>query len=170
MTTLRPNKLDAHLRYTCPKCNTHRWLSQVEAETPGYKFVCTECRSVYQLEPVIVKVTKSSATIKPVYEEKKVQPAKPIPAPPIYQHTALDTGIQFIDNTFTAVAEPPKATVKDKVVHTSPTVFSSLQKVKNVLVPHGYKAREIEGAIKNIPGADKLSVEDLIKQVILTLG
>lgn len=50
---LKPNKIEAHLRYTCAnhECRLDHWLSLQESQTSNFKIVC-ECGAVYRPKKV----------------------------------------------------------------------------------------------------------------------
>jgi hypothetical protein len=47
------------LIYRCGKCDSEYWVSHIEAQTPGFMFVCGSCRTPNHLEHVKVKCVVS---------------------------------------------------------------------------------------------------------------
>ncbi len=54
MSKLLPIGYSLDLKYKCPKCDNEFWLSQAEAKTKGFKFVCGACEECSNIEPLRV--------------------------------------------------------------------------------------------------------------------
>ena len=70
------------LGYDCHGCGNERWLSHVEARTPGFVFVCPVCNVVNKITPItisciinLVNITSSPSTtnISTSIPPKKIQ-------------------------------------------------------------------------------------------------
>lgn len=51
MIRQKPTKIDAHLEYLCPNCQSVHWLSLKEAQTKGFRVVCS-CDTVFMVKTI----------------------------------------------------------------------------------------------------------------------
>ena len=67
---VRPKKIiSITLSYDCVNCGNDKWLDNIEAKTPGFKFVCPVCQYVNEIEPV-----KIVCNVKPISHISPISP------------------------------------------------------------------------------------------------
>jgi len=53
------------LGYNCVGCGNEKWIDNIEAKTPGFKFVCPVCRHVNEIEPI--NIVCNIRLVKPIF-------------------------------------------------------------------------------------------------------